>query len=283
MPRLPSLLVLTSILALPALAQEGSAEDPLGLGDIMKEVGAAMSSGSGSAGGNEMTYEGGFDQMAPQYVAGKPVTITHTGGNVKVRCADRAGLTARLSYSIRGTNTAAMESMGKGMGLAATGGASGGSVKSRVPSRPAGVKSADVELTINLPPEAQVTVVGGAGWVQVMGCKGTVKSSNSAGGAVISGTYSSVNVSSGQGDVSVELSDDSKLVGNNTISASGGAISLRLPITYAGKFTAKGTNVSVAHTVMGTNEATVVAGTINAGPASLTLNAPKGEVKVVAQ
>jgi hypothetical protein len=224
------------------------------------------------------TYEGSLSQSAPDFASGKPLAISHNGP-VRVRCADRQGVTARLTYVLTGTNEGAMESMGKGVGLSASGGPGGGAVKSRVPTRPAGVTQADIELTVNVPPAAVLNITGGAGSVDVSGCKGAVKVTNKTGDVMVQGTYTGVSVTTG-GAVSVRLDNDSALAGSNVINA-GGTIDMTLPLAYAGKFSAKGANVSVFHTVMGTNTGTLVQGTISSGPASLSL-ATKGDVKVVA-
>ena len=255
-----------------ALAQEGGG-DIMGIPDLQIDLG-----GEGGAPAETSTYEGSQSQSAPDFVSGKPLAISHNGP-VRVRCADREGVTARLSYSIVGTNEAAMEAMGKGIGLSASGGPGGGAVKTRVPAKTTGVKTADIELTVNVPPAAAINVTGGLGAVDVSGCKGSVKVTNKGSDVMVQGTYTNVNVSSG-GAVSVRLDNDSTLTGTNVINA-GGNIDLTLPLAYAGKFSAKGANVSVFHTVMGTNTGTLVQGTISSGPASLSL-ATKGDVKVVA-
>ena len=84
-----------------------------------------------------------------------------------------------------------MERFGKAIGLSAFGSSSMGNVKTRMPAKSAGVTRWEVPLTVNLPPRSNVTVVGGAGWVQVDDCEGTVKVSNTKGGVVISGKHSS--------------------------------------------------------------------------------------------
>jgi hypothetical protein len=174
-----------------------------------------------------------------------------------------------------------MERFGKAIGLSAYGAASGSNVKTRMPAKSAGITRWEVPLTINLPPQANVTVVGGAGYVQVDDCQGTVKVSNSKGGVVISGKHSSVNVTSGGGDVKIHLDPESTLKGASTISSKG-AISLELPTTYDGKFSAKGSQVRVFHTVNGPHSDTLVQGTVGSGTtASLNLSAA-GNVDVTA-
>jgi hypothetical protein len=230
---------------------------------------------------NEMSYEGHLSQAAEKYKPGTPITISHTGGPITVRCQEQTGLSARLAYTIYGTNGPNMERFGKGIGLSAYGAASASSVKTRMPAKSAGITRWEVPLTVNLPRQANVTVVGGAGYVQVDDCEGTVKVSNAKGGVVISGKHSAVNVTSGGGDVKIHLDAESTLKGASTISSKGG-ISLELPTTYDGKFSAKGSQVRVFHTVNGPHSDTLVQGTVGSGTtASLNLSAA-GNVDVTA-
>lgn len=263
-----------------ASAQEEGGESTggsdLGIEDIMKDIDLGPEGGSG-----EVTYEGRLSSTAPSYGTGKPVSITHTGGTIAVRCMDQPGITARLGYTVYGTKKEAMESYGKSIGLSSWGDANGGGVKTRIPTKPSGISRVDIPLTVNLPLEAQITIVGGAGWVQVIDCKGTVKSTNNDGGAYVSGTYRTFNVSAGKGDVKVELTDQSTVAGTNSVNAPGGSAVLRLPMTFAGKFTGKGSKVSVFHTVMGTNTDTLVQGTVGTGTAALTVSA-RDNVEVTA-
>ena len=175
-----------SLLALgTALAQDGDEGGSTSGSDI--DVNALMNSiDLGPAGGNnEVTYEGRLSSSAPNFVAGKAVTITHTGGTIAVRCMDAPGITARLGYTIYGTNQPNMEKYGKGIGISSWGDGNGGGVKTRIPAKLSGISRTDIPLTVNLPMEAKVTVVGGAGWVQIIDCKGTVKSSNGDGSAYV--------------------------------------------------------------------------------------------------
>lgn len=283
------LLALFTLLALPlAYAQDdgssGSAgsSEPSGSGgdlnidDLMKDINLGP---EGAA--NEVTYEGRLSSTAPGYVAGKNVTISHTGGTIAIRCMDAPGITARLGYTVFGTNKTNMENFGKAIGLSTGGDANGGWVRTRIPSKGSGVNRADIPLTVNLPQEARITVTGGAGWVQVIDCKGTVKSTNGDGGAYVSGTYTNVSVSAGKGDVKVELTDQSQLSGVNAVSAPGGAAVLRLPLSYMGKLMAKGSEVTVAHTVMGTNTPNLVQGTVGTGTASVSVTA-RDKVEITA-
>ncbi len=268
------------LLAAPALAQDDEESDDagglFGIGDIDIDLGDER---KGDA--QEISYEGMVERQAPEFAEGKAVTITHYGGNIRVRCSDREGINARVAYTIYGTNGTNMERMGKGVGLTAWGNSSSGGVKTKTPYKSSGVNRADIELTVSLPEEAYITVVGGSGWVQVSGCKGAVKSSNKANGAHVDGIYSRVNVSSSSGDVNVQLDEGSHLDGSSKISAPGGNATMTLPNSFGGKFYAKGSEVDVAHTVMGTNESALVQGTISTGDASLAITArDKVEVKL---
>ena len=67
----------------------------------------------------------------------------------------------------------------------------------------------------------------------------------------------------------------------NTVGAPGGNAVLRLPLSYGGKFAAKGSAVSVFHTVMGTNTPSAISGTIGTGTASVSISA-RDNVEVTA-
>jgi hypothetical protein len=230
---------------------------------------------------NEISYEGHLSQAAEKYKPGTPVTISHTGGSVTVRCQEQTGLSARLSYTIYGTNGPNMERFGKAIGLSAYGAASSSSVKTRIPAKSSGITRFEIPLTVNLPPHANVIVVGGSGYVQVDDCEGTVKVSNSKGGVVIDGKHPTVNVTSGGGDVKVHLDAESVLKGTSSISSKGN-LDLQLPTTYDGKFTAKGSQVRVFHTVTGTRTDTLVQGTVGSGTAATLNLSAAGNVDVTA-
>lgn len=273
------LIALTALSLTVGLAHaqdESTAKDELGIDDIMKDIDLGS-----SGGGDEVSYNGQLSDSAPSFKAGLPIAISHAGGTIAVRCMDQEGLTARLAYTIYGTNQTNMERFGKSIGLDAGSDGRTGWVRTRVPAKSSGINRADVPLTVNIPKSAKITITGGNGWVQVLDCTGTVKSSNTHGGAYASGTFTSVNVSSSHGDVKVELSDGSVLAGANALNAPDGNATLRLPLSYAGKFAAKGASVTVFHTVAGTNTDTLVQGTVGTGTASLNI-AAKEKVEVTA-
>lgn len=219
---------------------------------------------------DEMTYEGGNSATAANYVRGKPVTITHAGGNLQVRCMDTEKLSARLQYTVYGTQEGPMESMGKGIGLAVWGDSTGGGARTRVPSKPSGVSRADVQLTVNIPaPTTAVTVTQtGDGWVQMVGCDGTVKVTAGKGGAYVSGHLKGATVTATGGDVKVVQEEDAVFTATTTVSAPAGAAELQIAPAQGGKITVKAEEVTVSQTVMGTNLPNLVQGDLGlAGPA----------------
>ncbi|MFZ5479859.1 MAG: hypothetical protein ACOZNI_24050 [Myxococcota bacterium] len=225
----------------------------------------------------EMTYEGQNSGSAANYVAGKPVAVTHSGGNVSVRCFDTDTLSARLQYVVTGTAEGPMQAAGNGVGLAVWGDANGGGVKTRTPSKQSGVSDVDVTLTVNIPRGTSAVTVTqtGRGWVQVLDCSGNVKVSAGAGGAYASGTLTSATVSASGGDVKVDVDANTVLKGTTTVSAPGGNATLILAPAQGGKLTAKGEEVSVQQTVMGTNTGTLVQGDMGVAGPAITVSAKK--------
>ncbi|MSP56407.1 MAG: hypothetical protein EXR69_12510 [Myxococcales bacterium] len=225
--------------------------------------------GSASAEDGDISYEGGNSSSAPGYARGKPVSITHSSGNLSVNCLDTDTLTARMKYVVTGSAEGPMETAGKGIGLAAYGDANGGKVSTRVPSKPSGVSEIDVTLTVNIPngPLTLTVTETGKGWVQVQGCDGTVKISAGAGGAYASGALKGATVTATGSAVKVVQAKDAVFTSTTSLSAPGGNATLVLGAAQGGKITVKGTEVSVAPTVMGTNTATLVSGDLGlAGP-----------------
>jgi hypothetical protein len=265
-----ALAALTALLCLPT----SWAQDDFDLDALMAEMDI-----DGSGGGDQMNYTGDLSRQALNYVAGKPVSVSHSGGDIEVLCSDRKGISARAMYEITGTREGPMEAAGKAVALNAWGSSSSGGVKTRTPGRASGVDEISVKLTVNLPREARITVNGGGGTVQVLGCRGTVKVSSRGGGVTATGTYSNINLAAAKGDVIAHFGADSDLVGNNVITAPAGWIDLQLPMSYAGRIYAKAEDVTIAHIVTGTTDANLVSGTINEGRAHLKLTA-KSKVEV---
>lgn len=230
----------------------------------------------------ELTYEGSNSGTAANYVKGKPLLITHAGGNVKVRCMDTEKLTARIQYTVFGTQEGPMESMGKGIGLAVWGDAVGGGVKTRFPGKPSGVSRAEVELTVNVPMGTTAVTVSqtGSGWAQVLDCDGNVKVTAGLGGAYVSGHLTGATVSATGGDVKVVQNDDSVFKNATAINAPGANATLMVAPAQGGKLTAKGAEVTVSQTVMGTNTATLVQGDLGVAGPQITV-AAKAKVEVL--
>lgn len=263
------------LLSLPGLAQddedEGGGSGGLGdIDDILGEIDLG-GSGGGPSSAELISYSGGLDETAPGYEAGKLVTITHAGGDVTVYCQDRPGITARVRYDLRGTDPAALERMGSGVGLRAWGTSSSGGVSTKIPYAASSVKEKDIDLVVNLPERADVKVTAGAGKVEVVGCEGSV-TVTAGEGLFVSGKLSRINVTTSRGDAKIELSTASVLTSSNKISAARGVVNMELPSDYAGKLYAKAEDVSVWHRVEGTNSPNLVQGSVgDAGSTSLTV------------
>ncbi|MDP2312254.1 MAG: hypothetical protein Q8P41_05060 [Pseudomonadota bacterium] len=224
-----------------------------------------------------LTYEGGLAGNAPAYVRGKPVTISHSSGNVAVRCMDVEALTGRLQYTVFGSSEGPMESYGKGIGIAVWGDSKGGGAKSRVPSsKGSGVARAQIDLTVNVPKgTTSLTVTHtGSGWVQVIGCSGSVKVTAGSGGAYVGGPMSAFAVSATGNDVKVEVDGEGVLTGTSTASSPAN-LRVVLPSAQGGKLSVKGEEVAVQQVVMGTNTPTLVAGDMGVSGPSITLSAKK--------
>ncbi len=223
----------------------------------------------------ESTYEGSLSSSAANYVLGKPVSITHSSGNLAVRCMDTESLTARVQYVVTGTAETAMETAGKGVGIAAYGDSNGGKVSTRVPSKGTGVSSVEITLTVNIP-RAPITLTvteSGSGWVQVQDCDGTVKVSAGGGGAFVSGELKGATVTASGSDVKVVQNNGAVFTATTSVSAPGGNATLILGTAQGGKLTAKGEEVAVGPTVMGTNTATLVSGDMGLAGPSITVSA----------
>jgi hypothetical protein len=228
-----------------------------------------------------LTYEGGLSGNAPNYGKGKPVVITHASGNVSVRCINVDALSGRLQYTVFGSQEGPMESYGKGIGLAVWGDSNGGGAKSRIPSKPSGVARAQVDLVVNIPKGTSSLTVSqtGSGWVQVNDCGGNVKVTAGSGGAYVSGALTGFNVTATGGDVKIEPTSDTVLKSTSSASAPGGNLTVVLPSAQGGKLSAKGSEVAVQQTVMGTNTPTLVQGDMGLAGPTISLSA-KSRVEV---
>jgi hypothetical protein len=232
----------------------------------------------------DLTYEGGLSETAASYVVGKPVSVSHSGGNISVRCMETEKLSARLPYTVYGTAEAPMEAFGKGLGLSVGGDSKSGWVKSRVPSKTSGVSSYEAPLTVNIPKGVTGLSVSqsGSGWVQVTGCSGALKISAGSGGAYADGAYTSAVVTAAGGDVKLVQDAGVVLTGTTAVSAPGGTARVVLASAQGGKLSAKAAEVSVAQTVMGTNTGTLVQGDMGLAGPSIAVSG-KDRVEVTSQ
>ena len=258
------------LLAAPAsFAQEGGLEDVSLDFDIGDDVG----------GPEPMTYEGGLTEKAPGYVAGKPVQINHSGGNVSVRCQDAEGISAQLKYNLEGHDGPALEGMGRGIGLRAWGDSNGGGIQSTVPWKPASISSAEVPLIVTLPRQADVVVTNRGGWIEILNCDGKVTANTDQGGVFASGVLTGFNANSGTGDVTIKAKDGTEIKHASSAVASTGNVKVNLPLTISGQLAASGSKVSVYHTVDGNVGDASVSGTIGSGGPAIRLQA-KGDVEM---
>lgn len=234
----------------------------------------------------DITYEGGLDQKANGYQKGKAVTVSHSGGNISVRCMDTDTLSARLPYVVTGSSPDALEATGKGVQLkTSTDGKGGGVVSTLMPSKKSGVSSLDAPLTVNVPAGARAISISqsGSGWVQVTGCSGALSVKAGAGGAFASGQYSSVSMSATGGNVKVVQEGGAVLTGSTSLSAAGGNATLILASAQGGKLSAKGAQVAVQQSVMGGSQSdTAVSGSFGLDGPSISVSA-KDNVEISAQ
>lgn len=230
----------------------------------------------------DIAYSGGFDGAAPNYVVGKPVAVAHSNGNVSVRCMDTESLSARIRYSLTGSSESGMKVYGDGIGMAVSGDAAGGAVKTRIPSSKSGVATSKVDLTVNVPAGVSALTIthSGKGWVEVLNCSGAVKVTAGQEGAYVSGKLTSLTLTASGGNVKVEPDKDTPLTGTVNVAAPSGDITFTLPSAQGGKLSAKGAEVTVQQTVMGTTSDTLVSGDLGlAGPAINLSAKNKVEVK----
>jgi len=256
----------------PAIAQEGGGLLDIDIGDF--DLGDDTKGAEQS-----MSYEGQVGQDAANYKPGTPVYITHTKGNISVRCTDSPGIQARINFTIEGTKESAMQSLGDRIGIRTYASNSQGSVKTSVPGKWSGIDDITVPLTVNLPREARVNVTGGGGWVQIVGCTGTVKATTRGGGIYVDGILSSFDLSTNKGDIEIELDSTAELTSTSRATATAGGVTLRMPITQKGNLNARGEEITVDHLVNGTNTATRVQGTLSDSGPSITISA-SGKVAI---
>ena len=250
----------------PAIAQEGGGLLDIDIGEI--DLGEDTKGGEQS-----MTYEGQTGQDADNYKPGTPVYITHTKGNISVRCTDSPGIQARINFSVEGTKEDSMQRLGDSIGIRTYASNSQGKVTTSVPGKWSGIDAVYTPLTVNLPREAKVNVTGGGGWVQVVGCTGTVKATTRGGGIYVDGILSSFDLSTNEGDIEIALDESAELTSSSRATATAGGVTLRMPITQKGNLNARGAEISVDHLVNGTNTATHVQGTLSDSGPSINITA----------
>ena len=232
----------------------------------------------------DLSYDGSLSETATSYTVGKPVSVSHSGGNITVNCIDTDKLSARLPYSITGSAEGPMEAAGKGILMKASGdGKGGGIVSTKMPSKSSSVASIDAPLTVNVPAGASAITVSqsGSGWVSVRNCSGALKITAGSGGLFASGAYTSASLSAAGGDVKFTQDSGAVLTGSSSFSAPGGSAILQFSSAQGGKLSAKGTQVTTQMMVSGTNETNVVAGTFGIGGPSIAVSA-KNNVDITA-
>jgi hypothetical protein len=226
-------------------------------------------------GGSEatpVTYNTSYTSRAPDKIAANaPIKVTSSVGTTTVYCTDTEAVEARYDVVLSGLDAAALESWGKSFRVSTTAGASG-SVTFLAGTRPSSVKNANVTLVVNVPKQAKLTISANGDWVKVVGCDGTV-SATAKTSAFVSGPLDGFNVTASNGAATVEVEGDSKILSASAISAPKGDVTLTLPLSQDLKLDARGSAVTVAHTVTGTVDTVAVTGTIGAGGPALTLKA----------
>ncbi len=219
-----------------------------------------------------LSYNGGFTTRSADKVAtNAAVSVSSPVGTTTVYCTDTEYVEARVDYALSGPAGAPLEAYGKSFKVATTGGTTG-KVTILAGTRGAGVKTSKVTVTVNVPKQARLTVSAGGDWVKVIGCDGTV-SATSKTSAYVGGPLDGFNVTANNGNIVVEVEGDSKIVAASTISAPHGDVTLSMPFAQDLKIDARGTAVTVAQSVTGTNDAAVVSGAIGAGGPALTIKA----------
>jgi len=256
----------------PAIAQEGGGLLDIDIGDF--DLGDDTKGAEQS-----MSYEGQVGQDADNYKPGTPVYITHTKGTISVRCTDSPGIQARINFTVEGTKESAMQGLGNRIGIRTYASNSQGKVSTSVPGKYSGIEEVYAPLTVNLPREARVNVTGGGGWVQIIGCTGTVKATTRGGGIYVDGILSSFDLSTNKGDIEIELDSTAELTSNSRATATAGGVTLRMPITQKGNLNARGEEITVDHLVNGTNTDTHVQGTLSDSGPSITISA-SGKVAI---
>ena len=258
------------ILALLVLAPvQAEDDDDLGLISIDD-----IDLGDGPAGrdvATSSTYTGALNERKAGLGQMKPVTISHYGGPISVRCQEGDIISARIDYQVEGTNEPNMERYGKGIRLKVWGSETSAGAKTITPSKGSGITSTSVPLVVTLPKQVKLTVNAGSYWVEVMKCEGTVTVANKKDDVWVQGDFSRFSISAPNGGATVKLQDDTEVTGTSKITAKGEVL-LEMPLGVNVRLSARGTDVEVGHVVDGPKAATSVSGTIGAGGPSVTVS-----------
>lgn len=216
-----------------------------------------------------LSYDGGYGSRAPDKVAvNATIKVTGGVGTTTVHCTDTDTVEARYDYRLSGLDAAALEAYAKTLKLAV----SSTSVSFVGGTKPASVKSANVAYVVNVPKEARLTISANGDWVKVIGCDGTV-SATAKTSAYVGGALDGFTVTANGGNAVVEVEGDGKVTAASAITAPKGDVTLSMPFSQDLKIDARGSAVSVAQSVTGTNEAAIVTGVIGAGGPALTIKA----------
>lgn len=219
-----------------------------------------------------LSYNGGFTTRSADKIAtNAAISVSSPVGTTTVYCTDTEYVEARVDYALSGPDGAPLEAYGKSFKAAASGGATG-KVTILAGTRGAGVKTSKVTVVVNVPKQARLTISSGGDWLKVIGCDGTV-SATSKTSAYVGGPLDGFNVTANAGNIVVEVEGDGKITAASAITATKGDVTLSMPFSQDLKFDARGSAVTVAHSVTGTNDAAVVAGTIGAGGPALAIKA----------
>lgn len=234
----------------------------------------------GAGGATTVTYSGGHTERKGEIGTNIPITISHLGGPVTVRCTDGDQISARVDFEIEGTTGDKAKAFGDGIGISVYGDKTQGGAKTRVPAKSSSIVSTDIPFVVSVPLQAKLTVTAQDGPITVSNCTGTLKASTSKGGISVEGAYSAFTISAASGDVKVELRPDNKVTAASSISAPKGNVTLKMSRNANNNLDASGSEVIVDHLVTGTTGPTRVAGQVGAGGPAIKITAPKGVVTV---
>jgi hypothetical protein len=226
-----------------------------------------------------VTYEGSHTQTSGNLTPNARVAISHSGGNVSVRCTDAEKVTARLDFSVSATKPADAKRYGDSFRLSAWGKGASAGAKVSVGGKPSSVKDYDAALVVSVPSDVNLTISAGRGWIEAIGCNGSVTANAGKDGAYVSGQLKGFRVSAATGDVKVILKPDSGLANTSSINATKGGVKLVLPHSESAKLDVRGESVNADMAVTGSTNSTTIRGTIGDGKPMVTVRAG-GAVKI---